>query len=386
MLLKLAARMSRLGTETAFEVLAKAKKLEAEGKSIIHLEIGEPDFPTPENIKEAAIRALRDGKTGYCPAPGIPELRKAIAEDAGRRRSISLHPDQVVVTPGAKPIIYFLISSLIDEGDEVIYPNPGFPIYESVINYVGGKAVPIPLREEMDFCFNVDEFASLVTPRTKLVILSYPQNPTGGMLGAEDLERIARLAVKHDLVVLADEIYMNILYEGEFVSIAKFPGMLERTIILDGLSKTYSMTGWRLGYGIMPIALAEHITRLVINSVSCTSHFSQFAAIEAIQGPQDAVTKMVKEFKKRRNFIVDGLNRIKGIKCTLPKGAFYAFPNIKATGLTSRQMEAKLLHEAGVAALSGTAFGKFGEGYIRLSYANSIENISAALERMEGVL
>ncbi len=386
MLLKLAGRMSRLGTETAFEVLAKAKKLEAEGKSIIHLEIGEPDFPTPENIKEAAIRALRDGKTGYCPAPGIPELRKAIAEDAGRRRSISLPPDQVVVPPGAKPIIYFLISSLIDEGDEVIYPNPGFPIYESVINYVGGKAVPIPLREEMDFCFNVDEFASLVTPRTKLVILSYPQNPTGGMLGAEDLERIARLAVKHDLVVLADEIYMNILYEGEFVSIAKFPGMLERTIILDGLSKTYSMTGWRLGYGIMPIALAEHITRLVINSVSCTSHFSQFAAIEAIQGPQDAVTKMVKEFKKRRNFIVDGLNRIKGIKCTLPKGAFYAFPNIKGTGLTSRQMEAKLLHEAGVAVLSGTAFGKFGEGYIRLSYANSIENISAALERMEGVL
>jgi len=384
--LKLAARMSRLGTETAFEVLAKAKKLEEEGKSIIHLEIGEPDFPTPENIKEAAMQAMRDGKTGYCPAPGIPELRKAIAEDAGRRRGISLHPDQVVVTPGAKPIIYFLISSLIDEGDEVIYPNPGFPIYESVINYVGGKAVPIPLREEMDFSLNVEEFASLITPRTRLVILSYPQNPTGGMLGAEDLERIARLAVKHDLIVLADEIYMNILYEGEFVSITTFPGMLERTVILDGLSKTYSMTGWRLGYGIMPIAIAEHITRLVINSVSCTSHFSQFAAIEAIRGPQDAVSKMVTEFKKRRDFIVDGLNKIKRIKCTLPKGAFYAFPNIKGSGLSSRQMEAKLLNEAGVAALSGTAFGKFGEGYVRLSYANSIENISAGLERMKAVL
>jgi aspartate aminotransferase len=384
--LKLASRMSRLGTETAFEVLAKAKKLESEGKDIIHLEIGEPDFHTPDNIKKAAMKALGEGKTGYCPAPGIPELRRAIAEDASKRRAIAVEPDQVVVTPGAKPILYFVISALTDAGDEVIYPNPGFPIYESVINYVGGKAVPIRLREEMGFRFDVDEFASLISPRTKLAILSYPQNPTGGMLEAGDLEKIAQLAIKHDFIVLADEIYMNILYEGEFVSIAKFPGMRERLILLDGLSKTYSMTGWRLGYGIMPVQLAEHITRLVINSVSCTSHFSQYAAIEALRGPQEEVTTMVSEFRKRRDFIVEGLNKIPGIRCTLPKGAFYAFPNIAGTGLTSRQMETRLLSEAGVAALSGTAFGKYGEGYLRLSYANSIENIATALQRLETML
>ncbi len=381
-----ADRMSRLGTETAFEVLAKAKKLEAEGREIIHLEIGEPDFDTPDHIKEAAIKALRDGKTGYCPAPGIPELRQAIADDAGQKRAVEFGPEEVVVTPGAKPIMYFVITALINPGDEVIYPNPGFPIYESVINFVGGKAVPIPLREEMDFGFNVDEFASLISDKTKLVILNYPQNPTGGNLTARDLEKIARLAVEKDFFVLADEVYNQIIYDGEFESIYRFPGMPERTIILDGLSKTYAMTGWRLGYGIMPEALAEQVTRMVINSVSCTSHFSQYGALAAITGPQDDVKKMVQEFERRRDFIVRGLNKIKGISCKLPRGAFYAFPNIRGTGLTSRQMEDRLLDEAGVAALSGTAFGQYGEGYIRLSYANSIENIGKALEKIEALV
>ena len=384
--MRLAESMSRLGTETAFEVLAKAKQLEAQGKDIIHLEIGEPDFDTPDHIKKASIAALEEGKTGYCPAPGIVELRKAIAEDAGKRRGLDIDSDEVVVTPGAKPIMYFIIIAFADPGDEVIYPNPGFPIYESVINFIGAKPVPIPLREEKDFSFDVDEFRSLVTNKTKLIIINSPQNPTGGILSKSDLEAIAELAIDKDIMVLSDEVYINILYEGKFESIATIPGMRERTIILDGLSKSYAMTGWRLGYGIMNKELAEHITRLNINTVSCTSHFSQYGALAAITGPQDSVSAMVKEFKQRRDVIVDGLNNIKGITCKRPKGAFYAFPNITATGLRSREMEQRLLSEAGVAALSGTAFGIYGEGYLRFSYANSVENIQKALERIETFL
>ena len=381
--MRLAESMSRLGTETAFEVLAKAKKLEAEGRDIIHLEIGEPDFDTPDHIKKAAIAALEEGKTGYCPAPGILELREAIAKDAGNRRGMPFEAAEVVVTPGAKPIIYFIITALANPGDEVIYPNPGFPIYESIINFVGAKPVPIPLREEKDFSFDVDEFKSLITDKTKLIIINSPQNPTGGILSKSDLNAIAEVAIEKDIMVLSDEVYINIMYEGEFESIAAIPGMKERTIILDGLSKTYAMTGWRLGYGIMNKELAEHIARLNINSVSCTSHFSQYGALAAITGPQEPVLKMVEEFRKRRDVIVDGLNNIQGITCKRPKGAFYVFPNITATGTSSREIEQRLLMEADVAALSGTAFGKYGEGYLRFSYANSVDNIEKALQRVE---
>ncbi|MBC7185477.1 MAG: pyridoxal phosphate-dependent aminotransferase [Calditrichaeota bacterium] len=384
--MRLAERMSRLGTETAFEVLAKAKALEAAGKKIIHLEIGEPDFDTPEHIKEAAIKALRDGKTGYCPAAGIKELREAIAADVGARRGLSVSPEEVVVTPGAKPIMYFVITALVDPGDEVLYPNPGFPIYESVIEFVGGKAVPIPLREERNFSFDVDEFRSLVTDKTKLIILNSPQNPTGGVLSRQDLEVIAEVATARDIFVLSDEVYNNILYEGSFVSIATLPGMRDRTVILDGLSKTYAMTGWRLGYGVMPKELARQVERLTINTVSCTSHFSQYGAIAAINGPQEPVAAMVAEFRRRRDYIVEALNKIEGVKCVKPQGAFYAFPNITGTGFSSKELERRLLEEAGVATLSGTAFGKYGDGYLRLSYANSLENIKAALERFAALV
>jgi aspartate aminotransferase len=384
--MKLAESMSRLGTETAFEVLAKAKKLEAEGKDIIHLEIGEPDFDTPDNIKKAAIAALEKGMTGYCPAPGIPELRKAVADDAGQRRGLDFDPEEVVVTPGAKPIMYFIISALSEPGDEVIYPNPGFPIYESVINFVGAKSIPIPLREDKNFSFDVDEFKSLVTDKTKLIIINSPQNPTGGILSRSDLEAIAEVAIDKDIMVLSDEIYINIIYDGKFESIATIPGMRERTIILDGLSKTYAMTGWRIGYGIMKKELAEYVIRLNINTISCTSHFGQYGAIEAITGPQDAVGEMVAEFKRRRDVIVNGLNKLDGISCKRPRGAFYVFPNITQTGLSSRDMEQRLLSEAGIATLSGTAFGMYGEGYLRFSYANSVENIQRALERIETFL
>ncbi|MGQ9559246.1 MAG: pyridoxal phosphate-dependent aminotransferase [Candidatus Oleimicrobiaceae bacterium] len=384
--MRLAERMSRLGTETAFEVLAKAKALEAEGKEIIHLEIGEPDFDTPEHIKEAAIKALRDGKTGYCPAPGIRELREVIAADVGARRGLSVSPEEVVVTPGAKPIMYFVITALVDPGDEVLYPNPGFPIYESVINFVGGKAVPMPLREERNFSFDVDEFRALVTERTKLIIINSPQNPTGGVLSQRDLEVIAEVANERNIFILSDEVYNNILYEGTFTSIATLPGMRARTVILDGLSKTYAMTGWRLGYGVMPRELARHVERLTINTVSCTSHFSQYGAIAAITGPQEPVAAMVAEFRRRRDFIVAGLNRIKGVKCVQPQGAFYAFPNVTGTGIGSKELEQRLLEEAGVATLSGTAFGRYGDGYLRLSYANSLENIRKALERFAALV
>jgi aspartate/methionine/tyrosine aminotransferase len=385
--MKVTARMGRLGTETAFEVLARAKALEAKGKDIIHLEIGEPDFDTADHIKEAAIKALREGKTGYCPAPGIPQLRKTIAEDAGRRRGVDISPDRVVVTPGAKPIISNTILTVVEEGDEVLYPNPGFPIYESMIRFVGATPVPIHLREEKEFRFDRDEFASLVTDKTKLIILNSPHNPTGGILAKEDLEAVAQIAIDRDILVLSDEVYINSIYDGEHESIYSYPGMPDRTILLDGCSKSYAMTGWRLGYGVFPEPLVEHIVRLNINSISCTSHFSQYAAIEAISGPQDQVDVMREEFRKRRDVIVKGLNDLPGITCLTPGGAFYVFPNIRGAGFsTSHELADGLLEKAGVATLAGTSFGKYGEGYLRLSYANSVENIEKALGRMKEFL
>jgi aspartate aminotransferase len=382
-MMKLAERMSRLGTETAFEVLAKAKSLEAQGKEVIHLEIGEPDFDTPQNIIDAAVKALNEGKTHYGPAAGIPELRRVLAQDMGKRRNIKIHPDQVVVTPGAKPIMFFTILALINEGDEVMYPNPGFPIYESVIDFVGARSVPYPLREEREFSFNIDEFMSLISDKTKMIILNTPQNPTGGILTEEDLKAVAKVAQEKDIYILSDEVYLNIIYEGVHHSIASIPGMQERTIILDGFSKTYAMTGWRLGYGAMPEYLAQKVTQLQINSNSCTGTFSQYAGIEAIRGPQDEVHKMVTEFKKRRDVIVDGLNVIDGISCLRPHGAFYVFPNVKQLGIDGKKFADLLLDKFGVATLSGTAFGKYGEGYLRFSYANSVANLQRALDRID---
>ncbi|HPQ68470.1 MAG TPA: pyridoxal phosphate-dependent aminotransferase [bacterium] len=382
----LAQRMSRLGTETAFEMLAKARALEAQGRSIVHLEIGEPDFDTPTHIREAAKRALDEGFTHYGPAAGLPELRKMIAEKSGALRGIELAPEMVVVTPGAKPIMFFVILATAGEDDEVIYPNPGFPIYESVINFVGAKPVPLPLREEKGFSFDPEELVELITPRTKLIILNSPQNPTGGALSKHDLEVVAEAAKRHGVWVLADEVYNAMQYEGTFQSIAALPGMREQTIILDGFSKTYAMTGWRLGYGIMPPRLAEHITRLAINCNSCTSTFSQRACLAALDGPHDEVKAMVAAFRERRDVIVAGLNEIEGVSCLKPKGAFYVFPNIKGTGKSSAWLESYLLNEAGVACLSGTAFGKFGEGYLRLSYAASLEKIKQALANIDEAL
>ena len=382
-MVKLAERMARLGTETAFEVLAKAKALEAQGKEVIHLEIGEPDFDTPQNIIDAAAKAMNEGQTHYGPAAGLPVLREVLAEDMGKRRNIKIAPNQIVVTPGAKPIMFFTILALVNEGEEVMYPNPGFPIYESVIDFVGAKSVPYPLREEKEFSFDVDEFLSLITDKTKLIVLNSPQNPTGGILTEEDLEAVAKAAIEKDIYILSDEVYLNIIYEGSHHSIAAIPGMQERTIILDGFSKTYAMTGWRLGYGAMPEELAEKVTQLQINSNSCTCTFAQYGAIEAITGPQDEAKKMVTEFKKRRDVIVDGLNQIKGISCLRPHGAFYVFPNIKELGVDGKMFADYLLENYGVAVLSGTAFGKYGEGYLRFSYANSIENIEKALDRID---
>ncbi len=378
--MKLATRMSRLGTETAFEVLMKARALEAQGRDIVHLEIGEPDFDTPTNIVEAAIKALREGQTHYTPSAGIPQLREAIAEEISTTRGIEVNPDQVVVTPGGKPIMFFTILALCEQGDEVIYPNPGFPIYGSMINFTGATPVPVPLLMEKDFRFDIEEFKGLVSPQTKMIILNSPQNPTGGVLTREDLEAIAEAAIENDAVVLSDEIYSRMVYEGEFASIASIPGMQERTIILDGFSKTYAMTGWRLGYGVMPEWLAAQVATLMVNSNSCTAAFSQWAAIEALQGPQDEPNKMVEAFRQRRDVIVGGLNQIPGFRCLRPKGAFYVFPNIEGTGKSSREMEDFLLNEAGVATLAGTSFGKYGEGFVRFSYANSVENIKKALE------
>jgi aspartate/methionine/tyrosine aminotransferase len=381
--LALARRMSRLGTETAFEVLNKARALEAQGKSIIHLEIGEPDFSTPPNIVEAAVDALHSGWTHYGPSAGLPDLRLSIANYVSRRRGVQVSPERVVVVPGGKPIMFFTMLALIDEGDEVIYPNPGFPIYESMINYVGGTAVPVPLREERDFAMDVDELASLITDRTKLIILNSPQNPTGGILQREDIERTAKAIGDRNIMVLSDEIYSRLQFQGEPFSIMSVPGMQERTILLDGFSKTYAMTGWRIGYGVMRADLATHITRLMTNSNSCTASFTQMAAIEALRGDQGPVSEMRTAFQHRSEVFVAGLNKIKGFSCRMPKGAFYVFPNITGTGWKSKRLADALLEQAGIAALSGTAFGKYGEGYLRFSVANSIENLNQALERID---
>jgi aspartate aminotransferase len=380
--LRLAERMSRLGTETAFEVLNKARVLERQGREIIHLEIGEPDFDTPKNIVEAGVGALRQGWTHYGPSAGLPELRQAIAEEVSRSRRVEVAGDEVVVVPGGKPIIFFSILALADVGDEVVYPNPGFPIYESMINYVGAHAVPIRLQEERDFGLDVDELASLMTDRTKLIVLNSPQNPTGGVLSKSAIGDIADAIGDRNIMVLSDEIYGRLIFDGEHYSIMSVPGFKERTILLDGFSKTYAMTGWRMGYGVMRADLAAHITRLMTNSNSCTASFTQVAGIEAVRGDQSSVDRMREEFRRRRDVFVAGLNRIKGFSCRMPKGAFYVFPNITKTGWKSKKLADALLEDAGVACLSGTAFGDFGEGYLRFSVANSLKNLSKALERL----
>jgi aspartate/methionine/tyrosine aminotransferase len=380
-----AERMTRLGTESAFEVLARARALERQGREIIHLEIGEPDFDTPAHIREAAKRALDGGATHYGPAAGLPELREAIAKDVAATRGIPVTPEQVVITPGAKPIMYFVITALVNPGDEVIYPNPGFPIYESVINFVGGVPVPVPLREEQGFGFDLSVLEAKASPRTKLIIINSPQNPTGGVLEHDQLGRIAEIARRLRIPVLADEVYKSFLYDGEFASITRFPGLEELVIILDGFSKAYAMTGWRLGYGVMPEPLAEHVTRLMVNTNSCTASFTQLAGIAALQGDQAPVAKMVAEFKRRRDLVVEGLNRLPGVSCRTPRGAFYVFPNVKRLGRRSAGVAEMFLNEAGVALLAGTAFGQYGEGYLRLSYANSEANLRKALERMHPV-
>jgi aspartate/methionine/tyrosine aminotransferase len=380
--LRLARRMARLGTETAFEVLVKARALEAQGRDIVHLEIGEPDFDTPRNIVDAGVDALHKGFTHYGPSAGLPQLREAIAQYVSETRQVDVTPDEVVVVPGGKPIIFFSILALADEGDEIIYPDPGFPIYESMINYVGAKAVPIRLREEMDFRLDVDELAALINDRTKLIIVNSPQNPTGGVLEKKDIDGIARAIGDRNIIVLTDEIYSRLIFEGEHHSIMSIDGMKERCILLDGFSKTYAMTGWRMGYGVMRANLAAHVARLMTNSNSCTASFTQLAGIEALRGPQGSVEQMCAKFKERRDVMVAGLNSIKGFSCNLPKGAFYVFPNIRQTGWPSKKLADALLDEAGVAGLSGTAFGQFGEGYLRFSVANSIENIEKALDRV----
>jgi aspartate aminotransferase len=381
--MKLASRMQRLGTETAFEVLVRARALEAQGREVIHLEIGEPDFDTPPNVSAAGVAAIHEGWTHYGPASGQPDLRQAISSYLNRSRGTSYQPENIVVTPGGKPIMFFLILALLEEGDEAIFPDPGFPIYRSMIDFVGAKAVPLPIREENDFRLDVAELATRITPRTKFLIINSPANPTGGVLTQDDLRAIAELAVANDLFVLADEIYSEIIYDGEHHSIATFPGMAERTAILDGFSKTYAMTGWRLGYGAMPEWLAEHVSRLMVNSVSCTASLVQRAGLEALTGPQDAVRDMISAFRRRRDLMVEGLNAISGISCRKPAGAFYVFPNITGTGMNSKEFADLLLKEFGVAAIAGTSFGDQGEGYLRLSYANSEENLAKALTRIE---
>ena len=384
--MRLAARMSRLGTETAFEALARAKALEAQGRSIVFLGIGEPDFDTPEHIVEAAKSALDAGYTHYTPSPGLPEVREAIAADMSRRLDWEVPASRVVVTPGGKPIMFYTILALAEAGDEVVYPDPGFPIYESMVRFAGATPVPMRLHEALGYNPDLDELREVVSPRTKLIIVNSPNNPCGSVMPEESLRRIAEIANDVDAVVLSDEIYKDFYYEGSHVSITKFPGMRERTVVLDGLSKSYAMTGWRVGYGVFPEELAEPVTRLVTNSVSCTAAFSQMAAVTALQGPQESVRSMVAEFRKRRDVLVDGLNAIPGISCPMPAGAFYAFPNITRTGLSSQEFESRLLDEAGVSLLSGTAFGAYGEGYVRISFANSQENIREALRRIGGWL
>jgi aspartate/methionine/tyrosine aminotransferase len=376
--------MARLGTETAFEVLVRARALEAQGKHIVHLEIGEPDFDTPRNVIDAGIDALNKGFTHYGPSPGLPELRQTIAEYVSRTRKVEVKPEEVVVVPGGKPIMFYAIMALADESDEVIYPNPGFPIYESMINFVGAKAVPIQLREELDFSLDVNELASKITDRTKMIILNSPHNPTGGILTRRDIEQIAEAIGDRDIFVLSDEIYSRLLYDGQqHCSIMSLPDWKDRTILLDGFSKTYAMTGWRMGYGVMRADLATQVCRLQTNAVSCTASFTQMAGVEALRGDQMSVDKMAAEFKRRRDYVVERLNKIKGFSCKMPKGAFYVFPNVSKTGWKSKPLADALLEQAGVAALSGTAFGAYGEGYLRFSVANSMDNIKLALDRVE---
>jgi aspartate/methionine/tyrosine aminotransferase len=383
---RLADRMARLGTESAFEVLARAKAMEADGAKIIHLEIGEPDFPTAGHIVEAAVEALRAGHTHYVPAPGIPALRAAVAAFLERTGRMRVTPDRVIVTPGAKPIMFFTILALCGPGDEVLYPDPGFPMYESITAFAGATGVPVPLRESNEFRVDTEELESLISERTRLLVLNTPHNPCGSALTRDDCAKVAEIAQRHDLIVLSDEVYWAIRYGSEHASVLDFDGMADRTILLDGWSKTFAMTGWRLGFGVFPPELVEPVTRLAINSVSCTSAFSQYAAIAALDGPWDPVEQMVAEFRRRRDVIVAGLNDIDGISCVEPQGAFYAFPNITGTGLTSAELQARLLTQAGVAALSGTAFGPCGEGFLRFSYANSVQNIQAALDAIRAQL
>jgi len=378
--LKLATRMSRLGTETAFEILARARALEAQGRSVVHLEIGEPDFDTPANIVAAGQQALGNGFTHYGPSAGLPQLREAIAHDFSTRRGVQIGPQNVVVFPGGKPVMFFMTLALLEEGDEAIYPNPGFPIYESMIKYCGATPVPLPLREENAFAADISELEALITERTKLVIMNSPQNPTGGMLSSADLKRLGELCANKNVWLLTDEIYSRMIYEGQHDTPWKY-GDTNRMVVLDGFSKTYAMTGWRLGYGIMSEEFAAHMARLQTNATSCTAAMTQMAGVEALTGPQTDVDTMLAEFQKRRDVIVDGLNALPGVSCLKPRGAFYVFPNIRETGLSSKQLETRLLDEAGVACLSGTSFGKHGDGYLRFSYANSVANIEEALKR-----
>ncbi|MCL2513955.1 MAG: pyridoxal phosphate-dependent aminotransferase [Oscillospiraceae bacterium] len=379
-----AARMGRLHTESAFQILAKAKALESQGKSIIHMEIGQPDFKTPQNIIEAAYSAMNNGYTGYGPTPGFPEVRETIAEYAAGHKNIKTSKEEVVIVPGGKPVIFYTMLMLIEPGDEVIYPNPSFPIYESCIKFAEGVPVPLPLTAENDFRLDIEGFKKLITPKTKLVMINSPSNPTGGVFGADDILAIAEiLKDRPDIFILSDEIYDRIVFEGKTLSIASLPGFKDRTVILDGFSKTYAMTGWRIGYGIMHPALAKHMEMLMVNSNSCTASFTQMAAKEALTGPQDAVDGMCEAFKERRDWLHKALNDIPGVKCRLPKGAFYIFPDISSYGLKCGEFADRLLEEAGVAAASGTAFGEYGEGYIRLSYATSLENIKIAVDRIE---
>jgi aspartate/methionine/tyrosine aminotransferase len=378
--------MDRLGTETAFEVLARAKALEATGRRVIHLEIGEPDFATPGHIVEAGVRALRDGHTHYCPAPGLPELREACAAHLSAHRGLDIDPGRVVVAPGAKPFLYFGVLATCEPGDEVIYPNPGFPIYESVIRFAGATPVPLPLVEERGFAFTAADLAERLTPRTRMVILNSPANPTGGIVPAQLVAEIAEVLAGHDCWILSDEVYSEMLYGGEHDTVAAHAGLLDRTLLVDGFSKTFAMTGWRLGYAALPAELVEPITRLLINSVSCTAPAVQLAGVAALTGSRAEVDAMMVEFERRRSAVVDGLNGLPGVSCVMPEGAFYAFPNITGTGMDARSVADRLLAEAGVAVLAGTAFGAYGEGYLRLSYANSLENIAEALAAMGELL
>jgi aspartate/methionine/tyrosine aminotransferase len=383
--MKLAERMSRIGVESAFDVLVRARALEATGKSVIHLEIGEPDFPTPGHVVSAAKQALDEGWTHYGPTQGLPDLREAIAAHISRTRGIQVGPQNVSVVPGGKPIIFFPMLALLEPGDEVIYPNPGFPIYESMIRFSGATPVPLPLEESRGFSFDLNLFEHLLTPRTKMVVLNSPQNPTGGVIPRADLAAIADLLRNRDVVVLSDEIYSEICYGEAPASITQFPGMLEKTIILDGFSKTYAMTGWRMGYGVMPTWLVDAVNKLMVNSNSCTASFTQRAGIAALTGPRTEVDAMVAEFRRRRDAIVAGLNKVPGFRCPTPGGAFYAFPNVTATGMSSKELADFLLYEAGVAGLDGGCFGKYGEGYVRFSYANSLANLTEAVNRIQKV-